>query len=489
MNFNLQVLVKMLSLVTGIVGLSLIPSAICAAVYGEHHALVSCIIFAVIYIAAGFLIFAKTKLTNRIIRSRDGYLVVASCWITACILGSLVFFFSGQGLTFVQAVFESTAGFTTTGATMLDEGSTAKSMLLFKALAHWIGGMGILVLVVSIIPKLGIGGQNIAMAETPTPKIEKVTDRISDTTRVLYVMYISLTAIEFVLLLLSSRMSTFDALVNTLSTISTGGFMTHDLGIRYYDSVYVETVMTVFSILVTVNFNLYYFLINKRAKELVHNTELRVFMASIVVFSLVIAVNLRLSGTYDNAMVALRHSLTQVVSFATTSGFSFADFTSWPALSKMILFLLMLMGGCASSTAGGMKVIRAIIALKLIFRGMLKRLHPRSVVSIKVGDMAIDSRVVSQIATFVVTYLFIILAGTLILSLKCPSLESSLNIMVSLISNTGLSLSAAYPITSPVFGPFMLLFMSFIMIAGRLEIFTILMLFMPGFWNSNRQKG
>ena len=372
---------------------------------------------------------------------------------------------------------------------MLDEGRTAKSMLFFKALAHWIGGMGILVLVVSILPKLGIGGQSIAMAETPTPKIEKVTDRISDTTRILYIMYISFTAIEFVLLLLSRKMEVFDALVNTLSTISTGGFMTHDLGIRYYESVYVETVITVFSFLVTVNFNLYYFLINRRTRELTHNTELRVFMCVIASTSVLIALNLRLSGIYDNIGTALRHSLTQVVSFATTSGFSFAEFTSWPSLSKMLLFLLMMVGGCASSTAGGMKMIRAIVVFKLIFRGFVKRIHPRSVVSIKFGDTSVDSRIISQIATFVITYLFIILLGTAVLSVKCPSLEVSLCTVVSLLSNTGLTLTSSYPISSTVFGPGLHLFMSLIMIVGRLEIFTILMLFMPAFWNPSRQKG
>lgn len=479
----------MLSLVMGIIGLSLIPAGICAAIYGEYKALVDCILFALLYCTAGFAVFSKTKLTRRHVSARDGYLVVASCWIFACFLGAAVFFFSGQDLTFVQSVFESTAGFTTTGASLLDEGRTAKSMLFFKALAHWIGGMGILVLVVSILPKLGIGGQSIAMAETPTPKIEKVTDRISDTTRILYIMYISFTAIEFVLLLLSRKMEVFDALVNTLSTISTGGFMTHDLGIRYYESVYVETVITVFSFLVTVNFNLYYFLINRRTRELTHNTELRVFMCVITSTSVLIALNLRLSGIYDNIGTALRHSLTQVVSFATTSGFSFAEFTSWPSLSKMLLFLLMMVGGCASSTAGGMKMIRAIVVFKLIFRGFVKRIHPRSVVSIKFGDTSVDSRIISQIATFVITYLFIMLLGTAVLSVKCPSLEVSLCTVVSLLSNTGLPLTSSYPISSTVFGPGLHLFMSLIMIVGRLEIFTILMLFMPAFWNPSRQKG
>lgn len=479
----------MLSLVMGIIGLSLIPAGICAAIYGEYKALIDCVLFALFYCTAGFTVFAKTRLTRRHISSRDGYLVVASCWIFACFLGAAVFYFSGQDLTFVQSIFESTAGFTTTGATLLDEGSTAKSMLFFKALAHWLGGMGILVLVVSILPKLGIGGQSIAMAETPTPKIEKVTDRISDTTRILYIMYISFTVIEFVLLLLSRKMDVFDALVNTLSTISTGGFMTHDLGIRYYESMYVETVITVFSFLVTVNFNLYYFLINKRARELTQNTELRVFLGVIVTTSVLIALNLQLSGIYDNIGTALRHSLTQVVSFSTTSGFSFAEFTSWPSFSKMLLFLLMMVGGCASSTAGGMKMIRAIVVFKLIFRGFLKRIHPRSVVAIKFRDTSVDSRIISQIATFVMTYLFIMLIGTAILSFKCPSLEVSLCTVVSLLSNTGLPLTSAYPITSPVFGPGLHLFMSLIMIVGRLEIFTILMLFMPAFWNPSRQKG
>lgn len=480
----------MLALIMGIVGLSLIPCIICAAIYHEKTCLIDCIICAVLYITIGFSSFRHIVLTDRIVRARDGYLIVASCWIFACLLGCIVFFFSDQTFTFAEACFESTAGFTTTGATLMYEVTASKSMLLFKAIAHWLGGMGILVFIVSIFPKLGIGGQSIAMAETPTPKIEKVTDRISDTTRILYILYIAFTLIEFCLLFASKKIDLFDAIVNTLSTISTGGFMTHDVGIAYYESIYVEAVIIVFSLLVSVNFSLYYFFFTKKPFELFKNTELRVFLTTIFVVAILISLNLTYYGTYSTFLEAFRSSITQVVSFATTSGFSFADYLKWPSFSKMLLFLLMLVGGCASSTAGGLKTIRAIVAFKLVTRGFVKRIHPRSVVSVKIGESSLDSKILSQIATFIVTFICILLIGTLVLSIECPSLATAMSTTVSLLSNTGLSIAETSALNSfNLYSQGLLIFQSLLMLIGRLELFTILMLFVPEFWNFSRHRG
>ena len=478
----------MLALIMGIVGLTLLPSVICAAIYKEWHCLGTLSIISAAYLIIGFCSYFKISFTNRLVRSRDGYAVVASCWFFACFLGAIAYFFSGQNMSFVDALFESTAGFTTTGATVLKSDVAAKSLLLFKASTHWMGGMGILVLVVSVLPKLGIGGQSIAMAETPTPKIEKVTDRISDTTRILYIMYISFTIIELILLL-PSKMDFFDALVNTLSTISTGGFLTHDVGLLYYDSPYIETVVTVFSVLVTINFNLYYFVLNDRTTEVIKNTELRVYVIIIIICSALIAFDLYLMGTYDSLLLAIRHSITQVISFSSTSGFTFADFLSWPSFAKSILFFLMLVGGCASSTAGGLKIIRVIISMKLISRGFKKRLHPRSVVDVKLSNVSVDSKTISQITTFTMAYVFIIVIASAIMALQCPSLETAIGTTVSMISNTGVLFGDLYAVNGfNMYGPGTLLFLSLIMLIGRLEIFTILMLFVPAFWNANRQK-
>lgn len=478
----------MLALVMGMVGLALIPASICAAIYRERQCLIICIVCALVYTILGFGIYSRIQVKNRLVRARDGYAVVASCWIFACMLGTVVYYFSGQNLSIAYSIFESCAGFTTTGATVLRADVCAKSMLLFKAITHWLGGMGILVLVVSVLPKLGIGGQSIAMAETPTPKIEKVTDRISDTTRILYIMYLSFTLIEFVLLV-PTNMGVFDSIVNTLSTISTGGFMTHDMGIGYYNSFYIETVITVFSILVSVNFNLYYFVLNDRARELAKNTELRTFLGIIVAASVLICLNLVLSSTYDSPFVAMRHAFTQVVSFSTTSGFTFVDFHAWPQFSRIILFIMMLIGGCASSTSGGLKVIRIMIAFKLIMRGFLRRIHPRSIVAIKLGDANADSKNVNQIVSFVITYFFIVIVSVPILSLQCPSVETAIGTIVSMISNTGIMFGDLYAQNGfTMYGPGMLIFLSLIMLIGRLEIFTMLMLTAPSFWNANRQK-
>ncbi len=489
MGLNRKLILKMSALILAIIGLGMIPPALCAVYYGERSSLAAFGICAAVYICAGFVIYKKTSLASRNIRIRDGYIVVVTCWLTACFFGAFPYYFSGSDLTFIQSLFESTAGITTTGATILTEATSANSALLFKAISHWLGGMGILVLIVSILPNLGSGGQTIANAETPTPRIEKVTNRISDTARILYIMYLSFSVIEFVLLLASSKISVFEALVTTLSTISTGGFLTHDIGIVYYNSIYIEAVITVFSILVAVNFNIYFYAVSGRLDEIRENTELKVFMVIILMSSLLITASLQVEGVYGSFLTSFRHALTQVVSFITTSGFTFANFMDWPAFAKTLLFLLMLVGGCAASTSGGLKIIRAIVFVKLIFRGFVKRLHPRSVVPVKLGNNSLEPKMVTQIATFILVYLFVFIGSMLIISLEAPDLESALGTSVSILSNTGIVYGTGIAdLGFNYFSDLMKLFLSLLMIVGRLELFTVLILLSPGFWNPNRQK-
>ncbi len=482
MDLNYKMLIKISSLILAVTGISMIPSIICAAVYGEASCLKSFAVFFVLFTAAGFLIYKKIPAHYSHITARDGFLIVAACWIVSCLFGAFPYMFSGEGLTAAQSVFESTAGFTTTGATSVSGFLEPRSLILFKAVSHWLGGMGILILAVSILPAMGIGGQNIARAETPAPKVDKLSNRISDSARILYIMYIALSAAEFALLMFNRKMTVFDALVNTLSTISTGGIITHETGLAFYESFYVEIVITVFTVFASINFNLYYFLLNRRIKELFRNTELRVFLGIIAAATVIIMLNLRINGIYDSLFPSLRYAFIQVISFISTSGFTFTNF-------MLLLFMLMFIGSCAASTGGGIKVIRIVVMMKLIFRGFKRRIHPRSVVAVKIGDKAVSGPMVSQISTFILVYFLVYILSCIVLSLNNLDFETTLTTAAGIMSNSGIGMGMfGTEGNLSMFSSGSQLFMSLLMLIGRLELFTLLFLFVPSFWNPNRQK-
>lgn len=489
MDFNYKILIKISSLILAVTGISMIPSIICAAYYGETACLKAFAFFFVLFTAAGFLIYKAVPARYSHISARDGFLIVAACWIVSCLFGAFPYMFSGEGFTFAQSVFESTAGFTTTGATSVDGFLGPKSLILFKAVAHWLGGMGILILAVSILPAMGIGGQNIAKAETPAPKVDKLSNRISDSARILYIMYFTLSFMEFILLIFNRKVTVFDALVNTLSTISTSGIITHETGLAFYESFYVEIVITVFTIFASINFNLYYFLLNRRIKEFFGNTELRAFLGIVAIVTVIITVNLWINGIYEGILSSLRYAFIQVVSFISTSGFTFTNFMSWPVLSKLLLFMLMFIGGCAASTGGGIKVIRVVVMMKLIFRGFKRRIHPRSVVAVKIGGKAVSGPMVSQISTFILVYLLVYIVSCVILSLNNLDFETTLTTAAGIMSNSGIGMGMFGTAGNlSMFNSGSQLFMSLLMLIGRLELFTLLFLFVPSFWNPTRQK-
>ncbi len=489
MDLNYKILIKISSLVLAVTGLSMIPSIICAAVYNETACFKSFIGFFVLFTAIGFFVFKTTRVKYDYISSRDGFLIVAACWIVSCLFGSFPYMFSGEDFTLAQSIFESTAGFTTTGATSIDGFIKPKSLILFKAVSNWLGGMGILILAVSILPALGIGGQNLAKAEMPAPRVDKLSNRISDSARILYIMYIALSLAEFVLLMSSKEMTVFEAAVNTLSTISTGGIITHGSGLAYYGSFYVEIIITVFTIFASINFNLYYFVLNGKIKEFFGNTELRAFLGIIAIVTVIITLNLYMDGIYTNLLTSLRYSFIQVVSFISTSGFTFTNFMSWPVLSKLLLFALMFIGSCAASTGGGIKVIRIVVMIKLIFRGFIRRIHPRSVVAVKVEDKAISGPMVSQISTFILVYALVYMVSCIVLSLNNLDFETTLTTAAGILSNSGIGMGMfGTEGNLSMFNSGSQLFMSLLMLVGRLELFTLLFLFVPGFWNPDRQK-
>jgi len=485
MNLNYHILLKILGLITTIGGISLLPAFFVAYLYDEPEVMKATALSAVIMLLVGIPATSKMKLKEVSLKLREGYLVVALCWLVLSILGAFPYYFAGYS-SFVDALFESVSGFTTTGSTVSDVDYMPRGLMMWKAISHWLGGMGILVFVISILPTLGIGGQKIVKAEAPGPKLDKVATRLTDSTKFLYLTYISFTIVEFLLLALGP-MDIYDALVNTMGSISTGGLFTHSQGLVYYDSVYTELVMGLFTILSSVNYVLYYYAVRGKIGDVIRDIELRAFLVILAISIILVSAGLYAYGTYESLSQSLRYAFFQVVSFGTTTGYAICDYTSWPTVCIAIMFALMFIGGCAASTCGSIKVIRILVLFKLIGRGIYKRIHPRSVVAVKLGGKPILAPIVSQITGFILLYFVIFLLSCLVLSLQNLDMTTTISTAAGALSNTGLGFgSLGSTGNMGAFSDLLKLYICLLMIVGRLELFTVILLLTPSFWNSDR---
>jgi len=482
---NYKAILRILGVIIFIVGVSMTIPWIYAEVTGDTAAAMGFRKCAPAAIVLGGVISVSLKSKHAKFRPREGYIIVASCWVVVSFIGAFPYYLSGFTDSFIDAFFESTSGFTTTGCTALED-FLSNSLLLWKALSHWLGGMGILVFVISILPALGINGQTIVRAETPGPVLEKMTVRMSDSAKILYITYFSFPVIEFILLMLSKKMTVFDAAVNTLGSISTGGLLVHPGGIAHYDSLYVELVISIFCILASINFVLYHYLVTGKISYVIKDIELRVYLIIIVASIAICTIGLMVTNG-DPAGEALRDSFFQVISMATTAGYTRSPYLVWPAVCQFVLFTLMFIGGCAASTSGSIKVIRIIVMLKLIWRGCIKRVHPRSVVAVKVGKNAISAPVVSGITVFILMYMGIFLLSCFVLSLQGLDMESTMTAVLAMLSNTGAGFGLTASIGNfSIFHPMLKLYLCGLMIIGRLELFTIIVLFTRNFWGRDR---
>ncbi len=486
MNLSWQAFSKVTGMAFLVIGLSMLPSFVVACIYQELHAFLAFLITIMITSVTGLsLIFIGHDFEHDL-RIRDGFLVVTLCWLVAGIAGALPFMMSGAIPNFFDAFFESCSGFSTTGCTILtDIEALPKSILFWRSFTHWIGGMGILIFAIALMPSLGISGQNVVTSEAPGPTLDKVTAKISDTAKTLYTIYLLFTVIETVLLLLGG-MDLFDALVHAFGTVGTGGFSSYNDGIGHFDSVYLQGVIIVFMILCGTNFNLFFLSFKQKYNYFLHDSEFKLYMGIIIIFSMLIALNLYFSDVYAKGE-AVRYSLFQVSSVLTTTGYATADFNLWPTFSKMLLFLLMFVGGCASSTGGGIKVIRILVLLKLIRRGIATRLHPNAIVNIRVNETTIPSDIVTNTANHAFLYLLIVFASTILVSLDNFDIITSFTSVITCVGNIGPGFELVGPMGNfAMFSWASKFLLSLLMLAGRLELFTLLIIFTPKFWHPDR---
>ncbi len=432
---------------------------------------------------AGIPFHKKPKQTA--LYARDGFAVVALAWVLMSAFGALPFMISGYIPNFIDAFFETVSGFTTTGATILTAVEPlSQSILFWRSFTHWIGGMGVLVFVMAVLPMTDGHGMHLLRAEMPGPSVGKLVSRMSDTAKILYGIYLVMTLIEIVLLVLGG-MPLFDSCIHAFGSAGTGGFSSKNLSVGAYDNAYFDVVIGIFMLLFGVNFNLYYFLLVRRFRDVFRSEELWAYLA--IVGAAVVAIAVDVLHMYESFAQSLRYSFFQVASIITTTGYATTDFNLWPTFSKGILVTLMFIGACAGSTGGGIKVARIVILTKTSWGDMRKMLHPNAVTTTRFEGKALTDRHIRSVHLFITVYLLVFTVSFLLLSLNGFDIVTTFTALTACINNIGPGLEVVGPMGNfSGFAWWAKLLLSFDMLVGRLEIFPMLLLFAPSIWQRRR---
>lgn len=450
-------------------------------IYREKIAIVYAAVSALVFIVGLLLSWKKPK--NRNIYAKEGFFIVGVSWCLLSFFGALPFVFSGEIPSFTDTFFETVSGFTTTGSSILSTLSNiSQASLLWRSFTHWVGGMGILVFTVAFIPIASGRTMHILKAEMPGPVIGKLVSKVRVTARILYVIYTVLTLIQIVLLALGG-MPIFDSILNSFATAGTGGFAMSDSGIAGYNSAYIDGVITVFMILFGINFNLIYFFLIGKIAPVLKSEELRGYLGIIAVSTILITINI--STQYSSYLKAFRYAVFQVASIITTTGFTTTNYDLWPMFSQVILLLLMFIGACAGSTGGGIKVSRIQMLAKHAIQEMKRIVHSRSVTTLNFEGEAIAPKTIGNIHSYLVLYLLVFAGSLMILSLENIDFQTTFSAVATCINNVGPGFKAIGPTGNFGFlSDLSKWTLSFAMLAGRLEIFPILLLFSKSFWKS-----
>ncbi|MCI8831571.1 MAG: TrkH family potassium uptake protein [Lachnospiraceae bacterium] len=456
----------------------MVPSAIVALIYGEAAVWAFVETIGLCFLAGMALKLKKPG--SQVFFTREGFVSVALSWVALSVMGGLPFVFSGAIKNPVDALFETVSGFTTTGASILSSvEDLPRSILFWRSFTHWIGGMGVLVFLLTLIPMSGGFHMNIMKAESPGPSVSRLVPKVRSTAKILYGIYIGMTVLEIILLLIG-RMPLFDALTLSFGTAGTGGFGIRNDSIAGY-SVYHQVIITIFMILFGVNFNAYFFILMGKARQAFQIEEVKGYLAIILVSALVITANIW--QLYGSVAVAFQQAAFQVASIITTTGYATANFDLWPQVSRTILVMLMFVGACAGSTGGGIKVSRFLILIKTVRKELLQYLHPKSVKRIKMDGKAIEHEVVRSTNVFMVTYVLIFAFSILFLAFDNLDLVTNFTAVAATLNNIGPGLELVGPSANfAVFSDGAKLILIFDMLAGRLELFPLLLLFVRDTW-------
>jgi trk system potassium uptake protein len=473
--------------------------AIPFSIYHKEDAQLGILNAGIITIFLGLLLYFFNKPTSTNIQKKEGYLIVTLGWLTLSFTGMLPYLFTGAIPNITDAFFETLSGYSTTGSSILtDIESMPKGILFWRSATHWIGGMGIIVLTIAILPLLGIGGMQLFMAEAPGPSADKLHPRITDTAKRLWLIYVTLTLAEFFLLKVAG-MTWFDAINHAMATVSTGGFSTKNASLSHWNGMpMVQYIVIFFMFVAGTNFVLTYFALKGKVRKVIQSEEFRYYFFGVLSIATIIAVIIiffqdeTLQTTIAHPAVlgktesAIRHALFQVISVVTTTGFVTADFTMWSFFATGIFFALFFLGGSAGSTSGGIKVMRHIVMLKNSFLEFKKTLHPNAIIPVRYNGKSVSQNIVFNILSFFVIYMLIFIISSVILTLLGLDFMSALGAAASSLGNIGPAIGSVSPVDN--FSHLSVgakWFCSFLMLIGRLELFTVLILFTPFFWRKN----
>lgn len=485
---NKRVVFHLVAMVTLVIGLSMGLCGVLSYFWGDPiwswHSLLNASGITAAF--AALLLFLTRGDVN--LSRRDGFGVVTFGWVFAAIFGALPYIFSGVIPHPMAAIFETMSGFTTTGASVLPAGdfptleSIPRGILFWRALTHWFGGMGVLVLCVAILPFLGVGGMQIYRAEMPGPSKDRLTPRITTTAKLLWGVYALLTLVETLMLKFVGGMNWFDSVCHTFATMATGGFSTRTASVGAYDSGVIDCIIIFFMFVAGVNFSLHYYALTGKLSRYWKDPEFRCYCGFLTICGLILTFNIW--GTvYDGFLESLRAAFFQATSILTTTGFATADFDVWPQPSRILLVLMMFVGGCAGSTGGGMKMVRVFIMWKKVLKELRQFMRPQAVLQVKLGGKAIEKEVVSHIVAFFTIFVLIFAIGSFLMTFYTPDLETAATSVVATLGNIGPGLNAVgaaqnfAAIPAPGQG-----LLTVCMLLGRLELYTVLILFLPQFW-------
>lgn len=462
--------------------LMLLPTAV-SIIYGEKE-WIWLFLSALLAFLAGSLPRFVFKKCNRTVFAREGFAIVALSWVLMSAIGALPFYLSGELPDYISAFFETVSGFTTTGASVIpDVEALSHGNLFWRSFTHWVGGMGILVFIMAVFPSESGRDIHIMRAEVPGPISGKIVPRIRNTAKLLYVIYFVLTAVEVIFLLLG-EMDLYESLIYSFGTAGTGGFGIKSASVGCY-SAYSQWVITIFMLIFAANFNIYYFVLIGRVKSAFKSGELWCYLAIVGVSITAITVNV--FSMYSSLSDAIRHSSFQVASIISTTGFSTVDFNQWPELSKTILVVLMFIGGCAGSTAGGLKVSRIILMFKTVKRDLRRLVHPRSVNTVRFEGKTVDSETLNGVGGYIIVYMIIFFVVLLLLSFSGLDFLTNFTATAACFNNVGPGFGAVGPLSNfSCYSGVYQIILSFAMLLGRLEIFPILLAFAPSTWRKNK---
>jgi trk system potassium uptake protein TrkH len=431
---------------------------------------------------AGLVAYIMVRNSKLLINQRDGYMIVTGGWLLFSLFGTLPFILTDSIPSFTDAFFETISGFTTTGASILNNiEELSHAVLFWRSLTQWLGGMGIILLTLIILPYLGIGGMQLFAAEVPGPTPDKLHPHIRDTAQRLWLIYLSFTVVE-ILLLWAGDMGLFDAVCHSLTTMATGGYSTKQASIAYWSSPYIQYVITLFMFLAGTNFTLSYFAMHGHLKKVWSNEEFKWYLGFVAGFTIFITLGLFL-GTGAGLETSFRDSVFQVVSILTTTGFATVDYLEWAPWLVVLIFILMFFGGSAGSTGGGPKIMRIVIMLKNSTQELKRMIHPNAVIPVRLNKSAVEERLVTNVLAFLAFYAIIAVASIAIMSVLGNDLETSMGAVAATLGNIGPGIGKVGPALNyaeiHAIGKW---YLSFLMLVGRLELFTVLVIFSPMFW-------